>query len=65
MTKPIGVSAAEAHEKTASGKALLVCAYADEEACRKMQLEGSISLVEFESRLSTLPVDQEIVFYCA
>lgn len=65
MTKPIGVSAEEAHGKTASGKALLVCAYADEGACRKVQLEGSISLAQFESRLAALSRDQEIVFYCA
>jgi hypothetical protein len=30
-----------------------------------VQLQGSISLVEFESRLSGLPKDQEIIFYCA
>jgi hypothetical protein len=65
MTKPVGISAEAAHEKIASGNALLVCAYADEEACRKVQLEGSINLVQFASRLGELPVDQEIIFYCA
>ena len=59
------ISAREARERVASGKALPVCAYRDEDACRKVQLEGSISLVEFESRLSGLPKDQEIIFYCA
>jgi hypothetical protein len=63
MTKQI--SAKEAHERVASGKALLVCAYRDEDACRKVQLEASISLLEFETRLSGLPKDQEIIFYCA
>ncbi len=65
MTKPIGISAEEAHGKIASGKALLVCAYADEAACRKVDLEGSINLARFESRLAGLPLDQEIIFYCA
>jgi hypothetical protein len=59
------IFAREAHERVVSGKALLVCAYRDRDACRKVQLEGSISLVEFESRLSGLPKDQEIIFYCA
>ena len=64
MTKPIGVSAEEAHGKTASGRALLVCAYADEEACRKVELEGSMTLKQLESGLSQ-PADREIIFYCA
>jgi hypothetical protein len=59
------ISAKESHERVAPGKALLVCAYRDEEACRKVQLEGSISLVEFESRLPGFPKDREIICYCA
>ncbi len=65
MTKPIGIAATEAHERIASGKALLVCAYADEAACKKVDLEGSINLVQFGSRLAGLSTDQEIIFYCA
>jgi hypothetical protein len=63
--KPTGISAVEAHQDVTSGKALLVCAYHDEEACSKVQLEGSISLVQFESKLPGLPMDREIIFYCA
>ena len=59
------ISAQGAHERVSSGKALLVCAYRNEDACRKVQLEGSISLLEFESRLSGLPKHQEVIFYCA
>ncbi len=59
------ISAKEAYERVASGKALLVCAYRDEEACRKVQLEGSISLTRLESKRAGLPKDQEIIFYCA
>jgi rhodanese-related sulfurtransferase len=65
MTEQMRISAGEAHERAASGKALLVCAYRDEEACGKVQLEGSISLAQLESRLPGLPKDQEIIFYCA
>jgi len=48
-----------------SGDTLLVCAYEDEEKCRKMQLEGAITFNELRSRISSLPKEQEIVFYCA
>jgi hypothetical protein len=65
MTDQMEVSAGEAHERVASGKALPVCAYRDERVCRKVQLEGSISLREFEARLPKLSRDQEIIFYCA
>lgn len=63
--KPTGISAAEAHQDVASGKAFLVCAYRDEEVCRKVQLEGSISLARFETEHPGPPKDQEIIFYCA
>jgi hypothetical protein len=63
--KPTGISAPEAHRDVTSGKAFLVCAYRDEEACRKVQLEGSISLHRFESEHPALPKDQEVIFYCA
>lgn len=54
----------EAYEEVESGKALLVCAYSDEEICRKMLLKGAISLRAFESRLPGLRKDQPIIFYC-
>jgi hypothetical protein len=47
-----------------AGDTLLVCAYEDEEKCRKMRLEGSITLNELRSRMSAVPKHQEIVFYC-
>ncbi len=64
MAEPIRVLPEEIKSKVTSGSALLVCAYEDEEKCRKLKLEGSISLSEFKSRLSYLPKDQEIIFYC-
>jgi hypothetical protein len=54
----------EARSATAKG-ALLVCAYEDEEKCNRLKLEGAISLANFQSRVSVLPMDQEIIFYCA
>jgi hypothetical protein len=59
----IGVE--EASRKAAAGEALLVCAYPDEAKCNKMRLHGSITLSELESRLPSLPKNQEILFYCA
>ena len=63
MSEPERVTAEEVYNKLKSGKALLVCAYDDEEKFKKLQLEGAISLNEFKSRLSSLARDQEIVFY--
>jgi len=59
------ISVEEAHRKTNANQALLVCAYADEAKCRMINLEGSISLTSFESRASSLPKTQEIIFFCA
>lgn len=50
-------------ERVKAGEALLVCAYDDEEKCRKLALEGSISLAELEDR--DVPKDREIIFYCS
>ena len=54
-----------ARRDVSSGRALLVCAYADEAKCRKMALEGSMTLSQLESRASSLPNSQEIIFFCA
>ena len=59
------ISPAEVREKLKSGEVILVCAYPDEERFKSLHLEGAISFREFESRLHSLPKDQEIVFYCA
>jgi hypothetical protein len=60
------IDVAEARRKVNSEGAILVCAYDDEAKCRTMNLEGSVSLTAFRSKLSAaLPRDQEIIFYCA
>ncbi len=64
MLEPKRVAAEEAYDKLKSGKALLVCAYEDEEKFKKLQLEGAISFSAFKSKLPSLSKDQEIVFYC-
>ncbi len=65
MAEPIRVAPEEVRDRVTSGSALLVCAYEDEEKCRKVHLEGAISLTEFKLKLPTLAKDQEIIFYCA
>jgi nucleotide-binding universal stress UspA family protein/rhodanese-related sulfurtransferase len=48
-----------------SRAALLVCAYESEDRFHELELQGAVSWKAFQSRLPTLPPDQEIVFYCA
>jgi hypothetical protein len=63
VTEPIRVPPKEVHAKVKSGAAILVCAYSDEEEYKRINLEGSISLSEFYSRLPLYSKDQEIIFY--
>ena len=53
----------EARAKVQAGKALLVCSY-DDGKCKDMLLEGAMLLSTFESKVSSLSMDQEIIFYC-
>jgi hypothetical protein len=59
------ISVEEAHGRVTSNQALLVCAYEDEAKCRMVNLDGSMSLATFQSRVASLPKAQEIIFYCA
>ena len=59
----VRVGVEEARRKVAAGQALLVCAYEDEAKCRMLNLDGSISLSTFESRVGSLPKSREIIFY--
>ena len=65
MADILRVTSEEIRPRVTAGKALLVCAYDDEDAFRSMRLEGAISLKDLDARLSALPREQEIVFYCA
>jgi hypothetical protein len=63
VTEAIQISPEEVYPKVKSGEAILVCAYNDDEEYRRINLEGSISLSEFYSRLPQYSKDQEIIFY--
>jgi hypothetical protein len=45
--------------------ALLVCAYDDEEKCKRMNLEGAITLKQLRAMEPSLSRDQALIFYCA
>ena len=59
------VSAQQAKEKVEAGSGLLVCAYDDEEKFKRNHLSGAIPLGKFRSKLTSIPKNQEIIFYCA
>ncbi len=63
------ISTEEAHRRHESDQndVFLVCAYEDEDKCRDMLIEGSLTLKELKGkeRDKDLPKDQEIIFYCA
>ncbi|HKI50396.1 MAG TPA: hypothetical protein VKA69_13785 [Desulfobacteria bacterium] len=61
VIKRIGVK--EARTKVQAGKALLVCSY-DDGYCKDILLQGAMLRSTFESKATSLPRDQEIIFYC-
>ncbi len=58
------VGVQDARRELSSGRALLVCAYDDDQKCGQMLAEGAITMGQLQSRLSTLPKGQELIFYC-
>jgi len=63
MSEPIRVKPEEIYPKVKSGEAILVCAYNDDEEYKRINLEGSISLSEFYSKLPQYSKEQDIVFF--
>jgi hypothetical protein len=64
--RPARVSPAEVKKRMQRSPApLLVCAYDDEAKCRRVQLDGAITLAALEAKRPTLAKDQNLVFYCA
>lgn len=59
------IDPAETRRKVSMGEAIFVCAYENEQLCKRNHLQGAILLQEFMSRLPSLSKDQEIIFYCA
>ncbi len=53
-----------AREDVQGGRALMICAYTDEEKCRQMMLDGAINMAELERQLPSLRKDQGLIFYC-
>ena len=60
----VRISPQDTYQQVTSGKALLVCAYQNEQMCRDIMLEGGIALKEFEQKLPELKKDQAIIFFC-
>ena len=59
------ISLEQARQNTLSGESLFVCAYEDDAKCNKIRLDRGISLTEFESKLSDVSKEREIIFYCS
>jgi rhodanese-related sulfurtransferase len=64
MTSHKRISPEGARKKVKSSEALLVCAYEEDEKFKNMRLEGAMSYKEFKNKVTALPKDQEIIFYC-
>lgn len=47
-----------------AGELLLVNAYDDAAKAAKFPIPGAIGLAELKQRIHSVPLDQEIVFYC-
>jgi len=65
MTEVTRIDVQETKEKLATGQALLVCAYDNDDKFAKFHLDGAISLAALLKKSESLPIDQEIIFYCA
>jgi hypothetical protein len=65
MSEVARISVQEAQKKVAAGQALLVCAYDNDEKFARNHLDGAISFAELGGKSESLPMDQEIIFYCA
>ena len=59
------VSVEAARREVEAGRALLVCAYDDEEKCRKLRLENAVALHDLQRRVESVPHNQTLIFYCA
>ncbi len=57
------ISPEAAKSEVEAGKAVMVCAY-DDEHCKSMQIEGTLLRGDFVNKLSDIPKDKEIIFYC-
>ena len=65
MSEPARITADVVYREVTAGKALLVCAYDDDEKFRNVHLEGAVSLADFRAKVPELDKGQAIFFYCA
>jgi len=64
MEGVVRVSPRETSEKVKAGQALLVCGYESDARFEKYHLAEAISFNDFKARFPSLPVEQEVIFYC-
>lgn len=65
MSGAVRITATDVRARVKSGEALLVCAYDSDKKFKTHQLEGAVSLADFQALLPTLNKEKELVFYCA
>ena len=65
MKKPKDIDPTQAREKVRAGRATLVCAYDDESKCKKVLLDGAISMSQLRRTLPERNKDEELILYCA
>ena len=65
MNDDLRIDVDEARHRNASGRALLVCAYDDDEKCREMRFKGALTMSEFRKRKASFDKRDEIILYCA
>jgi len=64
MTDVPRIDVDEARRRVSGGEAVLVCGYEDEEKCRRVRLEGALTLRQLEAQLDAVPKDRALIFYC-
>lgn len=65
MNDDLRIDVDVAREHSASGRALLVCAYDDDEKCRKMRIKSALTMSEFRKTKARTDKRDEIILYCA
>jgi hypothetical protein len=65
MNDDLRIDVDVAREHSAARRALLVCAYDDDEKCRKMRIKGALTMREFRKSKTRVDKRDEIILYCA
>ena len=63
MSKIDYIDAKDAFAQVKNSSALLVCAYERDDKFHRLHLEGAMPLSEFQSIVSTIGKDIELIFY--